>query len=83
MTFRYGLVYAVRFFESDVPNLTYSSSDGLITQRSISSERIIAKAKISPLVNYHVGDFPQEGQNRVKVIRGDGIVGAVVRRRIR
>lgn len=45
-SFRYGIIYAIRFIETDVRFLTYSNTAGLAAHCQISSERFVAKAII-------------------------------------
>ncbi len=44
--YQYGLVYAVRFFDSDIPNLSYIARDGILHRGALPPDRIVAKARL-------------------------------------
>ncbi len=46
-SFVHGIIYAVRFFEADVPFMSYSSA-GLLARHAISRDRLLAKAVVQP-----------------------------------
>ncbi len=72
--FSHGVVYAVRFFKSDVPNMSYDHN-GLAAHKEISPDRIVAKALLKRAALQ--ADVVSDADQRLSVIRGDGIVRAV------
>ncbi len=77
-TFEYGIVYVVRFCESDVKELQHGH--GLIALKPISADRLVAKARVHfARKNQHMSNDAQN-EGLFRAIQGDGVVGRVIRR---
>ena len=44
--YKYGLVYAVRFVEEDIPNLFYNRRSGILHRGVLAPDRIVGKARL-------------------------------------
>jgi hypothetical protein len=77
-SYLYGVVYAIRFTESDLPQLGCDRA-GLTFDATVSPERILAKSIISPDVGYPDAVFLKANEAKVEILLGGTGLGAKIR----
>lgn len=80
-SYKYGIVYAVKFSESDIPFLAYSGSSGFMTNKTIPPDRIDSKVRIYPNVYYEFRKnnnlLGKNGLSRVHAVLGNELINCL------
>ncbi len=65
--YQYGVIYAIRFTDADLPHLA-SDRGGLVFDGTLSPDRIVAKAIISPDVGYPYAVFEKSNKRKAEIV---------------